>query len=338
MSEKRASQPRNFSAERPATREKPRALTKAELLDGAMRQFRDKISEGDLARWEIERFVSETVTGIKINGVDVISIDIGNHKKEALSSVAKAYLGSKRTKTIVVEYFEPELRKNGVYAVLHPVKSARNYGRSMLGKPPIPYTYAKAPHPQLRTAIEVASALKDAGKPVAVADIANQFGFPIAYSTLLLTPILSLTLALGLPSYVVHARPIAKVAEMVAEKGMYNKKRVTKSEHWVLDFEQARRLYLAKGVEQLTKEQQPEDEQESPQIVVLYPRAHTMRMEDTLLHPRRSNKVKSAFYKTWAPYLNFSVRHWRYRKAGVDERGRSYKAKWIRESKKRITM
>src|SRR5689334_22291332 len=121
-------------------------ITRDELVSGAFKQFDRKLSAngGSLPTWELRDFIRERVSGIRLNGVDIISVDIGNHTKDPIDPMTRAYLESAITKAVVVEYFEPELRRNGVYAVIHPIKSARNYGRSLVHKPEIPYEYNNA--------------------------------------------------------------------------------------------------------------------------------------------------------------------------------------------------
>ncbi len=80
-----------------------------------------------------------------------------------------------------------------------------------------------------------------------------------------------------------------------------------------MDFEQARRLYAARGIEQLTQEYPPlaRPGKHEPQIVVIYPKAHGIRITDNIVNPNRGlDKAKDIVYKLFGPGLDFSVRQW----------------------------
>ena len=121
----------------------------------------------------VDRFISEKVTGIHLNNVDVLSIDV-DHTTE-IDSYIKAYMQSPRTALIISEFFYPELIENaGILA--RPMRKVKQRGGTMYGA-------------RLQAAERVEQALREAGKPVAVADIADR-GSYLAWNYILrLSPV-----------------------------------------------------------------------------------------------------------------------------------------------------
>jgi hypothetical protein len=282
-----------------------------ELILNAKRDLADQIWRGIISPNYIEAFIDNKVTGVNINGVDVISIDV-DREPGNLEQIIRGYMNCARTKVIVPEYFYPELQSNaGILSSLME-KTASRKVKGELSK-------------RLYSAQIVTDACRDSGKPIAVAEIANRPSYLAAdeafnwYPGLLgilfskLTgqdPILFTGVGLDL-AYIFNKLRLDR-----GQKGIFNRDTVSELDKYIPDMEQARRLFLAKGVEQLTQEYstagRPGDE--TPQIVVLYPKAHGIRMADMLVNPHpHLDKAKSIAYKILGPTLDFSVRTYRWK-------------------------
>ena len=99
----RGNSPQEPQGYRPKTElaNKPRLLETEELVTGALHQFSGQINNGELSQRQVETFVKDRVTGVKVNGVDVVSIDI-HHEDQTIDPVMRAYMESDRTRAIVI--------------------------------------------------------------------------------------------------------------------------------------------------------------------------------------------------------------------------------------------
>lgn len=237
----------------------------------------------------------------------------------------KAYVDADQTNIIVTEYFEPELKRNGVCLILGPIKTWRSRKKKSS------VDDSEYLNKRLNSAEVIASAAQEANKPVAVADIGTKFSF---------LPAFLVSLRIPLPLLAADNKFLFSLGLSVVAlqhyflyfhrgEGIFNKDRIGEFEKFIVDFEQARRQYLEKGVEQLTEKIYAETNgEETSQVVVLYPRAHGNRMIENIIHPHpKLDKIKSGVYKTTAPWLNFSLRRWEYQNP-----------EWVRTSRERITM
>ena len=315
-----------------------RLLTSSELLRNAQQQFLVQLEAGLMEHSALQQFVEKKVKGVKVNGINVITIDIDDRDHfTPLSPITKAYMGADATKVNVIEYFDPELRKNKVHTYMNPRASWRKRRRPLEEQDPEESIFR-----QLYFAKEVTEAAKDTGKPVAVMDIADRVSFFPATIAMRSVPNMvnaGLALADIVPS---NLGTIALASswfallgyQMIENKGMYNRDQVTVFDKFVLDLEQARRLYVGKGIEQVTRDLSESGATQDDQVVALYPRAHGIRILDAIVNPRPvSNKIKSGIYKISAPWLNYETRMWEYKGEGSEDQNG-----WVRTSKKRITM
>lgn len=288
---------------------KSKFLSLDELISSAESDFSNQINSGLLSIDDIQEFIRKKVIGVKINGVNVISIDF-EHSDEEINPVAQAYLKSPSTRVIVVEYFYPEIKKNAErIGLLSLMNNIGGYYSDRI-------VYSK----------KISDICREANKPVAVTDIANKASYisfreffrnsPQYFKLMwemsgvypelinsLYTPITLTNIAwiLGI------------VLAYKTGKGIFNKEKISGFEKFFLDFEQARRLYAAKGIEQLTKEYPPLSQpgKNDPQIIAFYPQAHGIRISDYLINPSRGlDKAKDIVYKLFGPGLDFSVRQW----------------------------
>ncbi len=293
---------------------KPRYLTHDEILASAVKDLSiDQHSgyQGSIERASLDQFIKESVTGVRMNGVDVLSVDF-EHSDNSPDPYIGKFIGSDRTKLVVAEYFYPELERNLKKSPLRKhaehLMFVDNKDRMMFAK-------------------NLADFVQRQNKPVAVADIANKPSYmavrDIFRSSLVAAGFLgggigmnqNMNLApylLALEAGIIWDGSI--FAQRKLGRGIFNKDQISKFEKLVLDFEQARRMYLARGVEQLTQEYSPKDGEERPQIVVIYPKAHGIRMADALVNPEGSlDAAKNIVYKTFGAPLNFSVRTYAWR-------------------------
>lgn len=272
-------------------------------------------------RKKIYDFVENNVLGIKSNGVDVLSINF-RHGNPNLDPLTKAYLSSPRTQLVIAEYFKPDLDRSGIYSG----KLARTVHYS----------------PRLKATAQLDKTFQDTGKPIAVVDIANKPSYEIAYllnrlapsvETFAALPFIDQRTLLALPLAALIAYSTCIDLQELFQRGVFNRKKVTKYERLVIDLEQARRLFVAKGIHQITRDM-PEEAKADSQIVALYPKAHGIRVADILTRPKPfADTARSALYKTIAPFLDYSVRTYEH-KSG-EEKGLE-EGQWQLISNKKI--
>ncbi len=280
-----------------------------ELVKRAQADFSKQIDMGLFSQQEIDNFVQEKVIGVKLNGVNVISIDF-EHSNEEVDPILEAYIKSPNTRVIVAEYFYPEIKNNaertGLLSIMNNIGG--NYTAGI--------EYAK----------KLSEICRTANKPVAVTDLANKARY-IPFREFFRNSPLFLELVWGISgvqpelfqslNLPITGANVAWVSGMIlglsTGKGIFDKEKVGSLEKFVLDFEQARRLYAASGIKQLTQEYPPLNQpgKHEPQIVVVYPKAHGIRITDNLINPNRGlDKAKDVVYKLFGPGLDFSVRQW----------------------------
>jgi hypothetical protein len=296
------------------------------------------IEKQESVRDAVGSFVEHQATGVRVNGVDVLSVDF-DHDEEEVGPITRGLIGSPQTGPVVSEYFTPDMGSGAdMYKsgsrVLDKINGARDYTS------------------RLAYADDLADVCAEEGKTVVVADIANKSsyvltrelfrvapGFVLYKGTELLPDEIfqNINAVTGLPPRLqeiatallcigLWSGPL--VYQIQKRKGMFNPEKVTQLDRMVLDFEQARRLYWAKGIEQLTSDiQQNTPEGEDPkQVVFLNQRAHTLRVDDMILNPNEGyNKFRSGVYKAVGTLgrLDFSVRTWEHGEDGWEKTGSS---------------
>ena len=277
-----------------------------ELITRAQKDFSSAIQEGLFSPDDVQKFVSEKVLGVRVNGIDVISIDF-EHSDEAINPIFEAYIRSPKTRVLVAEYFYPELKSNMERTGL--LTYIKRLGRDFANR--------------IEYAEKISNLCSKTSKPVAVADISNKAKYMFFREFLRHLPNMSTIIwaSVGADPEVIRVLEMANVTwligllyQMALNKGIYDTEKVSKLDKFILDFEQARRLYAARGIEQLTEEYSPssQSERDESQIVVMYPKAHGVRIADYLINPNRNlDKIKGLFYKLLGQGLDFSVRQWR---------------------------
>lgn len=289
--------------------ERPRELSHAEMVESAMTDIAAPLALWHITPTDIETFIDQKITGIRLNGVDVLSIDIDH--KGLLDPITVAYLNASRTKVIMPEYFHPELVENG--GIFSSMRESST-------------------DPRLSFAQNISTILQQSGKDIAVADIANRPSYEITHLLSRYLPYLgvlgSAALAtrtgtaglLGDIGLAVNAPAAALMTgnshQEMSKTGIFNPDRIPRLDRFIPDWEQARRLILAKGVEQVTTEYRPTGKQGevTPQIILLYPQAHGIRMADILENPHPfMDKAQAAAYRLLGPTMDFSVRTYRWK-------------------------
>jgi hypothetical protein len=294
------------------TRSKGKLIPRSVLVERAQKDFAEQINTGAMSVKDVKRFVKKYVTGVEVNGVQVLIMDF-NYKAEKINPVAEAFIQLPKTKSVVAEYFYPEIRNN--------MERAGLLGAMKQLDPD--YIY------RLNTAENLANLCKDAGKSVAVVDMGNKPGYMVLrelfrFSTEIMVTAFGIT-RIQPELYSLLANPVwvaniigaaGLLYEAYSGKGIFDKTKVNNFEKFILDFEQARRMYAARGIEQLTHEYPPTGQpgKEESQIVVMYPKAHGIRIADNLANPHRGlDKAKNVIYKLFGPGLDFSVRKWEWK-------------------------
>lgn len=273
-----ATESRDFLKPRESSTPKP--IPYEEMCRLAKVDFRDKITDSTFTPETVESFIKEHVTGIRIGSVDVIIINQEHSEfnlSEGLPPVLKAYIASEKTKAVLEEYFNPELRLNAENMPILGVVVA-DIANKM--------SYMTDRFLAHATALLVA--------------------LPLAQQNLALANIVSSIVYMG----------GVEAYGQITNKGMFDKEQVHNYEKILLSAEDARRVYVAEGIKQLAHEYQPRQgevvsDETRPQIVVVYPEAHAKRianyLENPLIVDRLSQTAKRIMYRT-LPNLDFSVR------------------------------
>lgn len=220
---------------------------------------------------------------------------------------------SKSTKAVILEYFVPELTNNTARTPLIGRRLENMWGASSY---------------KIRcdTQHDLAELCKEAGKPVVVIDIANKPAYLVSQ--------------LGIPAMILgfgntFVKPFSPEADSVIkrvgflafgmlalnlyhenrDKGLFDRKRIHGYERFLLDAVDARRVFVAAGIRQLSDEMKDGHSSEIPEIVVCYPEAHTRRignyLQDQSLIDQVIRKTKQLLYRTnfW---LDFNIRQYKW--------------------------
>ncbi len=252
--------------------------------------------------------LKERVRVTEENGCLVVFVDEDHHEvnNESLA-VWELLLERKQVEGLFIEYFSPELKYNS--------------RKSPIFIKPILSAFFKMKRYKLRlfSANQVVKIARENQVQISTCDIANswryQLGYFLAYilSTLNLSLFLaqtfqehqwiSPTVSLAFSIYIAFKETLNLTAENTENSAF-----LKKIEHWIVTFEDARRHFVAKGIETKTKQtQQKRTEHGSPrpEFIVRYPKAHNNRIIQDLLYPI---PIKKLAYRIIAPYLDFSIR------------------------------
>lgn len=308
-----------FIPYRPEVTQNATIISTQEILNLATADFGKQMFSGALSKGQVEQFVNQRVIGAKLNGFNILSIDF-EHDEGSVNPVLQAYIKSPNTKMVVPEYFYPEMTE---WLDSDLIKFYRKTNDWQQGH-----------QDRVDFAERLAETFKEANKLVAVTDIANKPLYPFIRGSFRAFPgFLSIAAGIneslkggndGILSSFLYYLFIAvpdiiylKYLDDSFDEGkfIFDKEIISRVENLIPDFEQARRLYKAKGLRQLTEEYAPvsNQEEEEPQLIVLDPRAHGIRVLGNLVNPSKADTARDRFYKFFGPGLDFSVRQWVYK-------------------------
>jgi len=293
----------------------PILLSSSEVLRKAKIDF---INQPQLESPKLEAFVNDHVRIVRMGNTDITIIDQEHdeHKGE-LNPLLTAYLTHQRTKTAVVEYFMPELQRNAsktpefVKKNIISVDGIIDEGRGSMF-------------------MDIAEIMKINGKSVSCVDIANKLSYESYYALMKgkalpafaalipqipLSPIDRLLLSTIMP---LVSWSGDSVLEMLG-KGIYDKQKISLLENLALSMEDGRRVYAAAGLKVLaqdynkeypTQNMNQQDNNNHPQIIVVYPRAHATRIANYMTSESTFTKAaKSAKqFLYYLPGLDYSYR------------------------------
>ena len=304
-----------------------------EIYKNTQIDFTTEINAGKFTDEELKQYISERVQGVRLNGVNVILIKNEYLQDTSVHPILEAYMASQKTNVVMVEYFDPELRQNAE-AAKYNIGVLISQGKNTLKA----YEESIPIFPSLQFSRNLTATCQKLRKTVAVADIANKPDYSISRTLLRLFPIESFLT----PPYETNLIQLAKVIINMGIRGTYyrflesgpekstfgfDKKNIHPNEKFFIDLEDARRLFIAKGIEQLTQEYKPFLQNEhpevegkkdiiresNPQIVVCYPEAHIRRILNYLQIHHVTDSVKEIIHKLTAPTLDYAVRTWEYK-------------------------
>ena len=292
-------------------------------------------------------FVLHTIDCLECENSYVLFVNQDWHKFTGkLHPIHQVLIGSKHTRVVVLEYFNPELQVNArnvpfLGSIAHWLWNRRYYQDS----------------DRIRYAIALEAACAKHQKPVAVVDIAHNtnysFNFYLGYvasiiggSASLLNFLPDHRIALIFAGLFLYHRldtGIRRVGNKIGKKlsvgGMFDPERIHWYEKFFLDLEDGRRVLGTCGVRQLVSEYSGEG---TPNyIVVNVPPAHGIRYAFHLLDSTQADtwvrKAKQVVYGL-LPNISPTVRTWTY-KQGISQAPNNVPhGVWVLMSKRRMKL
>lgn len=308
----------------------PKLLSSTEVFQRAKKDFN---KEPQILDKVLEEFVNDHVRIVQVGNTEITIVDQEHDEyKSELSPVLQAYLNSPRTQTAVVEYFMPELLKNAANVpaignkAYQEMKKLNQEGQGSMF-------------------MEIAEIMKKNGKTVTCVDIANKLSYELYYALMKgqFLPFIS-SLIPQIPYSLADRVLLSSVLPMVSwaadsvlesyGKGIYDKQRVSWWENLIMSMEDGRRIYAAKGLENIAKDfngQYPtQNRLENNQIVVIYPKAHSNRIVDYMtsssILKKGIRKAKQFLY--YLPNLDYSYRIYSWKEMLANVTGKEELASW----------
>jgi len=323
---------------------------KMAIVQNALAEFAQHTSTGEEAQ-EVTEFVARTLDCLQWGNSYVIFVNLDWHDFSGhLHPVQEAFIASRFTRVVTVEYFNPELSVNAASVPL-------------LGN--VAYWLWSRKYYQDSDRIRYAKALERAcvkyRKPVAVPDIAHNtnyaFNFYLCYlvsfvagGASLLNLLPDHRAAFLLASFFLYHRldtGLRRVGKKLGKKlslgGAFDPEHVHWYEKFFLDLEDGRRVVGASGIRQLLCEYASKERKTPGYILVNMPPAHGIRYASTLLDSTRvdvwARRIKQVVYGL-IPNISPSVRTWTYKRGirqTVPDQGNASPGAWVLMSKRRIT-
>jgi hypothetical protein len=296
-------------------------ISKDDLLIQASKQFESKIGH-NFSTEQLEAFIKDRVHGIKTGNCNIILIE-QEHSGQPLSPIVQAYCASPNTKVNVVEYFWDEISQN-----ISNVPIIGKKLKNLLERPKHKNKF--------NSTNQIVEISKASGKPIVAADPANGIEYMLEYAGI--APLLTAAMlqekskplrvlsAIGLGMwgfnrYHEHNIKITRklgINSPVNSGGIFDQTTVHHYEPFLLDLEDSRRLVVSEAIRQLAKEY-PETQYSEGQIVVIYPKAHILRIKEYILgeNPltRKTSTIKRYLYSA-NPLLDISSRTYKWTKHG----------------------
>ena len=327
---------------------------KLAIAQRALAEFPERVHKLNRARdtgetQGVGEFALQTIDCLRCGHNYVLFVNQDWHRFAGeLHPVHEALIGSKQTKVVALEYFNPELHVN-----------ARNV--PLLGR--LAQWLWKRRYYQDSDRIRYAKALETAcakhGKPVAVVDIAHNTNYSLNFylsylasivggSASLLNLLPDHKAALVLASLFLYHRldtGIRRLGKKIGKRlslgGMFDPKHVHWYEKLFLDLEDGRRILGTSGVRQLMSEYPSKDAENPSYIVVNVPPAHGIRYALNLLDSTRADtwarKIKQVVYGL-VPNISPTVRTWIYKHGISQAADDSSQGGWVLVSKRRMKL
>ncbi|MCR4329438.1 MAG: hypothetical protein NUV65_02740 [Candidatus Roizmanbacteria bacterium] len=268
---------------------------------------RKRSMHGDLT---FKQFIYDKCIGIRIGPTDVLIVDEDRIHPQWFYPELSDLAGASGTKAIMVEYFKPELLAN--------TRRIPIIGEQLEEMA----TRNKIVRDKVSVSNILARIAQHNDKPVAVADIANKPAYMVNYSFL--------PSALLVASSVFHPLiPLAAASQAslifnrlqeFTDRGHFDKKTIHAYEKILPDLEDARRVIVALGIQELASEYQQKstDPSDPCRILVSYPKAHGMRIANYLTNQdaffKATRNAKELMYRTF-PFLDVSLRQYRFKES-----------------------
>jgi hypothetical protein len=246
-------------------------------------------------------FVDENIEIVTIGKKKImfISQEHSQFKKdEGLHPIQQDITCNPQTKLVVLEYFPEELTR-----VSKEVPFIGDFLQKSFIK-----NWSKIPEMQFADALSLLC--QNNSKTIVSADIAYTPGYALAW-------VYGQALTMG----------FAEIQDSLGF-GMFGRD-VSTIEWIMLHFEDARRLFVAKGLEALAK--MPENANDEELIVVNYPKAHASRIVNYLTerNPIKTQiiKAKERMYRTIGPGVSYFMRIW---KSSTYNQPQDTESQWVK--------
>jgi hypothetical protein len=250
---------------------------------------------------------------IRIGQVDLVFVSQSHDKfKGELDPAFEFELKSSKTKAVVLEYFNEEIAQNASRVPL-------------IGK-------------KLHEIFTKMRNSQDFQFGEKIADICRDLNTPIVTMDIAMTPSYVANWAM----FSVFTAGLTRIQEM-SGWGMFGENR-HEYEKLIPDMEDARRVFAAKGLKKMAEEFQPPKDNNvtddnRPQIIICYPKAHVSRIADYLtndsLLTRMAMGVKTKLYKL-APKIDWTIRTWKWKNMLANFTGVQKLAGWQKISNEKI--
>ena len=268
-------------------------IPKDELIKSLKKSTQFAVEEGSVSEEVRDRFVQRHVRGYRVDGMRVLLVDhefdrpFEGVKLTELHPAAKALMTSKSTYAVGMEYFLPEIRRN--------ISRIPYIGPWALRK--------EEQRPRLTFSKELVEVAAKAPKAVFVVDPANRESVWLTHH--LLPWAVALGLLAALPVFPEVVKNPAVLLPAIAYLTMYSDIRKIGRDHrslhplfqrFGISEDDGRRIFIAPGIKKVVQKVKATDPQAvaDKDLVLVYPKAHTMRIGDYLEHP---HYVKQLLYR-----------------------------------------